>query len=254
VLLFLFFATLRPLGLLFGFSAFAWGMGGGLVLRTGIGIALGLPMALGALDEVISVIDRNSLPEMIILLPKEMIIGFALGIFASLPFFALKYAGEIADNFRGESNSGLTDPSDSSITSLGLVFLLIGFFIFFGSGGLWQLVGMLYQSYGIWPLSEPLPALSAGSALKMVGLVTSSLLNAGIIVAPLMILMLAIEFIIIIAARIAKRFDLSSNEFALKNLAVILVMPVVVIYVAQVTDVQIMDSFMALLVLGEVLP
>ena len=254
VVLFLFIATLRPLGLLFGFMAFAWGMGTSVVLRTAIGLTLGLPMALANIDQVIGVIERNSLAEMIIILPKEVVIGFAMGFLASVPFFALKAAGAITDTFRGESDSGHTDPNGGTISSWGIVYLLLGLFAFFASGGLWQLVGMLYQSYAVWPLTAPLPLLTGASALRIADLVTAILSQALLIAAPLLILLIAVDFIVIIASRTAQRFKLYDNEFALKNLVSILALPLMVLYVARIADDHVLDSLAALPLLRGIIP
>lgn len=253
-ILFLFIATLRPLGLLFGFMAFAWGMGSSVVLRTAIGLTLGLPMALANIEQIIGVIERNSLAEMIMILPKEVVIGFALGFLASVPFFALKAAGAITDNFRGESDSGHTDPNGGTISSWGIIFMLLGLFAFFASGGLWQLVKMLYQSYAVWPLTAPLPPLTGASALRMADLITAILAQALLIAAPLLILLIAVDFIVIVASRTAQRFRLYDNEFALKNLAAILALPLMVLYVARIADDHVLDSLAALPLLRGVIP
>jgi type III secretion protein T len=253
-ILFLFIATLRPLGLLFGFMAFAWGMGTGVVLRTAVALSLGLPMACANVEQIIGVIKRNALAEMITILPKEVALGFALGFLASVPFFALKAAGAVTDNFRGESDSGHTDPNGGTISSWGIVFLLLGFFAFFASGGLWQLVIMLYESYAVWPLAAPLPPLSGASALRMADLVTTIMAQALLIAAPLLLLLIAVDFIVIIASRTAQRFKLYDNEFALKNLAAILALPLMVLYVARVTDNHVLDSLSALPILRGIVP
>lgn len=254
VILFIFIATLRPLGLLVGFLAFDWGMGRGVLLRGAIGLSLGVPMAVANVDEIVKLIQRNSIFEMSFILPKEFVIGFALGFLASVPFFALKAAGAVTDAFRGESDSGHTDPNGGTMPTWGLVFLILGFFAFFGSGGLWHLVAMLYQSYEVWPMTALLPAMSGTSALQIADLVTAILSQALLIAAPLLILLVAVDFILIVAARVAQRFQLYSNEFAIKNFAAILALPLMVLYVGRIVDGHVADSLGALPMLGLFLP
>lgn len=253
VLLFISIATLRPLGLLFGFMAFAWGMGRGIMVRGAVGFALGMPMAVAGVDQIVSLIERGSPFEMALILPKEMIIGFVLGFLASLPFFALKAAGAISDAFRGESDSGHADPNGGSVPTWGLVFLILGFFAFFGSGGLWELIEMLYQSYDIWPIAAPLPEMTGTSIILIGDLVTAIFSQALLIAAPLLILLIAVDFILITASRMAQRFQLYGNEFAVKNLAAILALPLMVMYVARIVDDHVLDSLAALPMLGQML-
>lgn len=253
VLLFIFIATLRPLGLLFGFIAIAWGMGTGVMLRGAIGLAIGMPMAVAGVDQIVALIERGSPIEMAIMLAKEVVVGFALGFLASLPFFALKAAGAITDTFRGESDSGHTDPNGGSISTWGIVFMILGFFAFFGSGGMWHLIAMLYESYSVWPMTATLPAMSGASAMLAADLVASILLEAVLIAAPLMILLISVDFILIMASRVARRFQIYGNEFALKNLTAIIALPIMVLYVSRYVDMHILDSSAALPILGEML-
>lgn len=254
LVLFAFIATLRPLGLLFGFVAIAWGVGHGLLIRGAIGFSLGLPMAVAGADQIFVLINRGATVEMVLVLPKEFIIGFGLGFLASLPFFALKAAGAITDAYRGENDSGHTDPNGGTIPTWGLVFVLLGFFAFFGSGGLWQLIAMLYQSYEVWPMTAQLPALNATSAFLIADLVTALLTQALLIAAPLLILLIAVDFILIIAARSAQRFQLYGHEFAVKNLAAILALPLMVMYVSRIVDDHVIDTLAAMPMLSRFLP
>jgi type III secretion protein T len=252
LILFAFIATLRPLGLLFGFVAFAWGIGQGRLIRGAIGLSLGFPMAVAGVDQILAMIARKSPVELAMILPKEFIIGFALGFLASLPFIALKAAGAITDTFRGESDSGHTDPSGGTMPTWGMVFVLLGFFAFFGSGGLWQLIAMLYQSYAVWPLTAPLPPMSALNAPLIVQFISPTL--ALLVAAPLLTLLVAVEFILIVAARVAQRFQIYGNEFAVKNLTAILALPLMVFYVARVVDDHLTDSLDALPILQQLFP
>ena len=75
-----------------------------------------------------------------------------------------------------------------------------------------------------------------------------------LIAAPLLILLIAVDFIVIIASRTAQRFKLYDNEFALKNLVSILALPLMVLYVARIADDHVLDSLAALPLLREIIP
>lgn len=246
VVLFLMIAALRPVGLMFGFTAFYWGFGSSMVVRISVGLAIGLPMTLAATDQVIGVIVRKDLFEMLVVLAKEVVLGLCIGLLASLPFFALKAGGEIIDSFRGETDSGHADPVGESISTLGTVFLLLGFSLFFSTGGLWQLGAILYRSYAIWPVFAPLPALAEGSGVLAADLLWQMLALAVLVAAPLMLLLFATEGILILAARLAQKFNLGQNEFLAKNLLVVLILPLIVLYVTQVIELRLPESLSAL--------
>lgn len=242
----LFLVAIRPVGLMFGFIAFAWGLGSSFMIRAGIGLMLGIPMALIGLDQSLDIANRQDVGEMAVILSKEFVLGLALGLLASMPFYALKTAGELVDQFRGEAESGHTNPEGGTISTLGQVFLILGFFIFFSTGGLWLLCGMLYRSYTIWAVAAPLPPLSADAAMVAVDLVKGFLVLAIVTAAPLMLLLFAAEFIVAIGARAAERFELMQYEYLAKNLVTVLFIPLIVLYAARVAEEHIPDSQMAL--------
>ncbi len=246
------FGMLRTFGVLFGFLAFGWGFGPALTARIGISFMLGLPLMFAHETQLQSIIASASAVEQMLLTAKEFAFGFGLGLLASGPFRALLYAGAITDAFRGESDSGMQAPDGSQIQTSSKLYLLTGFFVFFSLGGLSLLTSLIYQSYGIWPVDRMLPSLFSGSGQIVLTMITQGLRLALLIAAPLLILLFSVEFVLAIAARLARRFGLYDLSFLVKNTLTILTLPLIAIIILRVSNAlgaRVTDSFEMLQVL-----
>jgi type III secretion protein T len=233
--LFLFIAlTLaRPVGLVFGFIVFPWGMGQSFLLRVGVALAIGLPITIASRAEIATLADTAPALTIALLFLKEFVLGMVLGIIASLPFLALQYAGALADSYRGDSSPGHNDPMGGSLSAWGSYFLLVGLLVFVATGGLNQLVDALYQSYTTWPLSRMLPILSLTAVGTVMDLLLQTLKSTIVVAAPLIFTLMAVDLALAIGSRMAQRFQIMSIEFTLKNLIAALMLPVVVAYILK---------------------
>lgn len=231
--LFLALTVARPLGLFFGFVAFGWAMQQSFLLRIGLAFAIGLPVSIALRPEIAALATQATLLDLVLLVPKEFALGYGLGILASLPLLALQIAGEITDNFRGEGDSGLTDPTGGRSSTWGTWFLVIGILVFVLGGGLQALIGVLYESYLTWPATRMLPPLTMASVGTVLDLLAQMLRAAILVAAPLLIILMAVELSLAIASRLAQRYQLMSLEFAAKNLVAVLLMPVMVAFLLQ---------------------
>ncbi len=219
--------TLRPLGLLFGFVLISWSLGPARTIRISMAVALGLLPTMVHIDLLAEVIIEFSAMQLAWTMPREFFLGYSVGFLASLPFFSLQWAGAITDQYRGESDSGIIGPNGETITIFGLLYFIIAVFVFSASGGFWFLLDGLYRSYEIWPVGTTMPTLATDTALQVMALLGENLLFAIQVAVPLLCLMLVIEFMVMVGARIAKRFNFNENAFLLKNFAAILVLPIV---------------------------
>lgn len=227
--------ALRPIGLLYGFVIIKFAIGPARILRVSIAIGISLPMWVGNAEMLERVVNRPDVLELAALGLKEFMLGYGLGLFASLPFFALQYAGAIADQFRGESESGITDADGLPISSLGLLYLIIGFSAFLIAGGLPNLVAALYRSYAVWPLDTGFPLVAEGAANAAILIFTDTLLLAIRLCVPLLAVLATVELVSYGAARMAKRFNFYENAFLLKNVIVIVTLPLTAAFILSMT-------------------
>ncbi len=232
----LIFMTLRPAGLLFGFMAFTWALSQMRTLRISTALGLALPTLVLTGTQIESILDNAGIAELAFLSGKELLIGYGLGLLASLPFFALQYAGAVTDAFRGESDSGITDPTGGTLQTFSLLYVVIGFAVFFGAGGLWGLIAMLYQSYAIWPVNQPLPALAGDAPSQIMMMLGDMFLLTVRTAIPLLALLVVIEFMLGVAARLSRKFGMQDLTFLAKNFSAILMLPVIALYVLWVAD------------------
>ena len=228
--------ALRPIGLLYGFIIIKFAIGPARILRVSIAIAISLPMWVGNAEMLERVVNNPDVLLLAALGLKEFMLGYGLGLFASLPFFALQYSGAIVDQFRGESESGIKDADDLPVSTFGLLYLIIGFSAFLIAGGLPNLVSSLYRSYAFWPLDTGFPSLAEGAGEAAIAIFTSTILLAIRLCLPLLVVLLTIELICYGAARIGKRFNFYENAFLLKNVVAIATLPLTAVFILSMMD------------------
>lgn len=234
--LFLIVMLFRPLGLMYGFTLFSWGLGANLMIRIALSFALGMLVFWNQSDLFVTIADTKSIREIVFILMIEFALGFGVGGMASAPFHALKYAGAITDTYRGENNSGLEDPSGGTLSTFSVLYFITGSVVFCQSGGFYVMVNNLYSTYMIWPIGSESIAFKSDGWLLGVQLIQRSLLTGIAVAAPLLIIFLSIDFILAVAAKLAPRFNIYENSFLFKNIAAIVSLPVLAFYLLRISD------------------
>ena len=140
---------------------------------------------------------------------KEATLGMVIGLMISLTFWALHAAGEVIEYQAGLSMSTTIDPlSGREDSLLGGLFLQLFNIVFLTSGGLLTLIGMLFESYRIWPIDRMLPLVGN---LKLMALLLSALTGLIELVikiaAPFVILMLVAELALGLLSRFAPQLN-----------------------------------------------
>jgi type III secretion protein T len=236
LVLFLLLTIFRPLGLLYGFTLFAWGFGPGLMMRIGISFAFGLVVFWNSSDTFVQIAETATIQNTLITLTIEFGIGFGLGAMTSSPFHALKYAGAITDTYRGENNSSLTDPSGGTLSTFSVLYFVAGAVIFTQAGGFYIIIKNLYTTYLIWPVGNREMAFGDDAWFLATQLLQRSILASIAIAAPLLIIFMSIDFALGVAAKLAPRFNLYENAFMAKNMAAVLTLPVIAMFLIRVSQ------------------
>ena len=147
-----------------------------------------------------------------VLLPcllKEAALGAVLGLLTSLTFWALHAAGTIIEYQAGLTMSVVVDPlsgeENSMIGSLLMQLLTVFFFV---SGGMLQLIDMLFESYRVWPVDKMIPIVGN---LKLVSMMVQAIMQMIELVvkiaAPFVILMLIAELALGLLSRFAPQLN-----------------------------------------------
>lgn len=148
----------------------------------------------------------------IAILAKEAFVGFVIGFFFGAVLYALEAAGQIIDSKVGATMAQVVDPLAGHQTSLNGAFLgRLANFVFIFSGGLALLVGVLIESYAIWPIANTLPRLAPVGLQLFEAEFGRLMVMATLLAAPI----LAVLFVIDLGLGLVNRFAQQLNVFQL---------------------------------------
>jgi type III secretion protein T len=208
------------------------------VVRFGIAVGLAAPLAYEIMRQIPS---TSSVPlwMMGLLLLKEIIIGMGLGLVFSLPIWAIGMAGDVIDSYRNANAANTTDPVNSNEVSVfGTYLVILGLALFVAAGGIQMMISATYRSFGLWPIMSLAPVASLDSA----GLLYSLLYQVGriafIIAAPLLVLMVLVDIVLMAFTRMNPQFQVFETSNSLKNLAMIMSLPIYVTFFSEYMNVQ----------------
>jgi type III secretion protein T len=144
----------------------------------------------------------------LVLFAKEAFIGIAIGIFASSLLWAVESAGQIIDAKAGTSLGGMVDPLNGQQTSnTGLFLARLGTFVFMASGGFMALVGVLLESYAVWPVAAAMPELRPEASATFEAALGRMMLLMLLIAAPVLL----VHYVIDAALGLVNRYAPSVN-------------------------------------------
>jgi type III secretion protein T len=169
---------------------------------------------------------------------KEAFIGGAIGFFFGGILWAFEAAGQLIDTKVGTTQAQVSDPlSGGQITLTAALFGRLASWVFMAGGGFMVLIGTLVESYALWPVRAPAPALlSAGTRLFESEFGRIMLLTL-LIAAPALVLMYLIEGVLGLINRFAQQLNVFSLSQSLKGVAAIWI-----IWIQIVTLVQLLQD------------
>lgn len=143
---------------------------------------------------------------------KELFVGLIIGFFFGTVLWALEAAGQIIDAKVGATMAQVVDPLSGHQTSLNGSFLgRLANMVFIFSGGLMLLVGVLIESYAIWPISADWPRLDPRGLILFEAEFGRLMVLATLFAAPV----LAVLFVIDLGLGLMNRFAQQLNVFSL---------------------------------------
>ncbi len=154
---------------------------------------------------------------------KELLMGFILAFFASIPFYIAQGAGAYIDFQRGSSSLQVQDPTMQAETStIGVMFNYVMIVVFFNIGGPFLFLDAVSESFKIIPVDKMIPAAFFNLSLPfwktIMGLLTRILAISVQIAAPSLIAILMAEMFLGIANRLAPQVQIVFLGMALKSL------------------------------------
>jgi type III secretion protein T len=128
------------------------------MLRFAVAAAFGA-FAAPQLVPILATTDFGTL-QIVMLLLKEVFIGFTLGLLIAIPFWAFEAIGFFIDNQRGASVAATLNPLTGNDSSpLGILFNQAFIVFFFLSGGFVLMLELLYDSFALWNVLTWMPQL-----------------------------------------------------------------------------------------------
>jgi type III secretion protein T len=191
-----------------------------------LGMALALlfywPAAAGAPENLV-------LSWMLVLLViKEAVIGLIIGFLLGTLFWVAQSLGFLMDNQRGASQAQAADPlSGDQLSPFASLFFQFAAMLFFSSGAFVSFIGMLMESYVLWPLFAPLPSLTGSALFNLMLLQADAILRMAVLLgAPVLALCFLTDFGLGLVNRFAQQLNVFVLSMPLKSAVVLLVLSV----------------------------
>ncbi len=126
----------------------------------------------------------------VLVILKETLLGFLIGIFASMPFYLAENVGSIIDNQRGSTMSEVYSPlSGAQVSTTGIFFTQLLNVLFFVSGAWLLVLTVIYKSYDIWPIYSPMSQLGTSTPEVVLGTLDTLMKDTLVLSAPVLIVM-----------------------------------------------------------------
>jgi len=174
-----------------------------------VAVPMNLPAAEG--------FDRSAV-SLALFIAKEYMIGIVLGYIVGWIFWAVQSAGALIDNQRGASMAASIDPLQGHETSpLGLLFSQAFLTYVYSVGAILPILGLLYQSYKIWPATRGLPILSPEFPKLVLSVADTALMAMAVIAGPIIAIMFLAEFALAMISRFAPQVQVFILAMPIKS-------------------------------------
>jgi type III secretion protein SpaR/YscT/HrcT len=164
----------------------------------------------------------------VVLLTKELLIGFLLGTLISIPFIIIQTAGMVIDHQRGGASLMVNDPTIQNQSSpLGTVFNLVLIYVFFLIDGPFLFLDAINQSYDMVPPDQFLNPTFFAHTSKfwnvMITLMGKMMVIATQMASPAILAILMTDCFLGIANRLAPQVQVTFLGLPLKSLLALVV-------------------------------
>lgn len=160
----------------------------------------------------------------LLLFAREAFLGLALGLLLAAVLWAFDAAGEVVDGASGMGQAQVVDPLSGRQTSVSGAFLgRLAVFVFMASGGLMLWIGVLMESFVLWPLATTQLAIKPAGVTLFESAFAQFAGLTFLMAAPALVVLYAIDLSLGLMNRYAPQLNLISISMSLKGLAAVLV-------------------------------
>lgn len=202
------------------------------MLRFAIAAAIGAHIAPSIMPMVTQA--EIGVAPLLMLVAKEVFIGFFLGYLIAIPFWAFEAMGFLIDNQRGASVASTLNPLTGNDSSpLGQLFNQAFIVFFFISGGFLLMLGLISDSFRLWNVFSWHPHLHAQSVPLLLDGLSKLLRIAVLLGAPAIIAMFLAELGLALVSRFVPQLQVFFLAMPIKSAVAILVLA---LYMATLFD------------------
>ncbi|MGM9487406.1 type III secretion system export apparatus subunit SctT [Ideonella sp. YS5] len=160
--------------------------------------------------------------EALVIAAKEGLVGLVLGLGLGVFMWAVQSVGDLVDFHTGASNAQFFDPAfghQGGPTGQFLGWVMAVLFV--SAGGLTGVVGLIAESYRVWPLAAPmpdLPRLLEAFAIHQADSLFNWIVKLG---APVLMVLMLVDFGLGLLGRFVPQFNVFVIAQPLKSLVAI---------------------------------
>lgn len=202
------------------------------MLRYSVAAALGV-FAAPALIPAANAMDPGA-GQALVLILKEVFIGFVMGFMIAIPFWAFEAIGFLVDNQRGASIAASLNPLTGNDSSpLGILFNQAFIVFFFISGGFLMMLGLLYDSFALWDVFSWAPHFRASTMPLMLDQLSQLVRLALLLASPAIVAMFLAEIGLALVSRFVPQLQVFFMAMPIKSALALLVL---MLYMATLFD------------------
>ncbi|WP_374608963.1 type III secretion system export apparatus subunit SctT [Diaphorobacter nitroreducens] len=164
---------------------------------------------------------------LLVLLCKEAFVGFVLGFALAIPFWAFEAMGFLIDNQRGASIASTLNPLTGNDSSpLGILFNQAFIVFFLVAGGFTLVLGLLYDSFRLWPVFQWAPTLNPDTVPLMLAQLDRLMTLCMLYGAPVVLAMFLSELGLALVSRFVPQLQVFFLAMPIKSALALLVLVV----------------------------
>ena len=165
---------------------------------------------------------------------KEALLGLGLGFGLAAFLWAFEAAGAIIDTKVAVANGQISDPmSGQQLSPTGALLGRLASFLFMFGGGFLLFVGVLLESYAVWPLAQTGLHLRLSAVSVFEQHLSDLMALALLLAAPALVVMFAVDLTLGLVNRYAPQLNLMGISMSLKGLAATLILLLILGNVVQ---------------------
>ena len=231
----------RPVGFIIAFPLFTWlGLQG--MVRNVTAIAIGTPFLVVVYSQLAAEVEPLAAEYIVMLAGKEFLVGLTLGVIMGVPFWGAEMAGSYIDVYRGTSSATVvsTDQMSEPLVT-GAMFSIALVAIFLSMGGMRLILGVLYESYDLWPFFQLVPQITGELYPTFIELLTKVAKISLTLGAPIMIAMFVGELALAFTSKFAPQINIFDAMLSIKNIIFLLVLPPYLYLLARYYGREVLD-------------